>query len=127
MTDREEFVIEQIKSFQTVESNYVWKTSKYQYLPRELSVKFLHQQYIEWCDKNHHDKKENYDFYLRVFNEKFNVKFHKPKKDRCDKCEAYENTASKTPQLIEEHTLHIEEKENAMYPSWLHRTSIESL
>ena len=69
--------------------------------------------YIEWCDEIHHDKKENYDFYLRVFKEKFDLKFHKPKKDKCDHCEAYENIASKTPEMIEEHTLHIEEKENA--------------
>ena len=34
---------------------------------------------------------ELYDFYRRVFLEKFDLKFHKPKKDMCDTCGGFKN------------------------------------
>ena len=51
----------------------------------------MHKMYSEWCAEYGHEV-ENYNFYARVFREKFNLKFQKPKKDTCDKCETFSNT-----------------------------------
>ena len=60
-------------------------------------------------------KVEDYNFYRKVFDEKFNLKFHKWKKDKCNKCEAFTNTPVelRTQEQIEKHDCHIDEKENA--------------
>ena len=113
VADREQSVIEHIKKFKTVESHYVRKTSKGKYLPQELNIKSMHRMYVE--DGKDQERVETYDFYVRVFTEKFNLKFQKPKKDQCDKCEGFKNTPEelKTPEMVEDHDKHIDEKENA--------------
>ena len=79
-----------IKQFKVVESHYVRKESKYEYLPAELSVAEMYRMYTVWCS-NENYALESYDFYFRVFKERFNLKFQKPKKDKCDTCESYNN------------------------------------
>ena len=88
--EREETVIKHIKQFKVVESHYVRKESKYEYLPAELSVAEMYRMYTVWCS-NENYALESYDFYFRVFKERFNLKFQKPKKDKCDTCESYNN------------------------------------
>ncbi|XP_057305163.1 uncharacterized protein LOC130642101 [Hydractinia symbiolongicarpus] len=88
--EREKLVIEHISCFKVVESHYVRKDAKYEYLPKELSVAEMYRMYSEWCSKKGYTL-ENYAFYYRVFKEKFNLKFQQPKKDKCDTCEAYNN------------------------------------
>ena len=89
-TDREERVPEHIKSFKCLESHYSRAETTSQFLPVELSVKKMHTMYIKWCaEMDYHI--ESYDFYRRVFLEKFDLKFHKPKKDMCDTCEGFKN------------------------------------
>lgn len=46
--------------------------------------------------------------YRQIFNNGFNLEFHKPKTDRCDQCEAYRNNPDKTQKATENHRLHIE-------------------
>lgn len=108
---REKRIIKHICTFKAVESHYVRKTSKYQYLPDQLSCAVMHRLYVEECQKKK-IKAEDYKFYNHVFNRYFNLKFQKPKKDRCDKCFAYEHTLdeSKTPDLIAQHTTHLNDK-----------------
>ena len=77
--EREEVVINHIKQFKTIESHYVRKNVKQEYLPQELSVKVMHHMYIEWCEKQDLNP-ENYDFYKRVFKARFNLTFQKRKK-----------------------------------------------
>ena len=69
-----EMVIKHIKLFKIVESQYVCKRVKYEYLPEELSVNMMHKMYLEWCNEYGHEV-ENYNFYARFFREKFNLKF----------------------------------------------------
>ena len=71
--DQEELSIEHIKLLKVVESHYVRKTVKYEYLPEELSVSMMHQMYTEWCAENRYEV-ETYNFYNKVFREKFNLK-----------------------------------------------------
>ena len=113
ITEREKPIIDHICKFKTVESHYVRQSAKCRYLPSELTVQEMHRMYV----KEHTGKGtvENYDFYYRVFNERFYLKFHKNKKDNCDKCEDFKNIpeAQRTDEQIAEHDLHLDEKENA--------------
>ena len=106
VSDRENVVIEHISGFKTIESHYVSKTAKSQYLPQELTVKAMYRMYVD--DQQGHERVEKYDFYKRVFNEKFNLKFQKNKKDRCDKCETFKNLPeiAKTPEMVDKHNEH---------------------
>ena len=73
----------------------------------------MYRMYVD--DQQGHERVEKYDFDKRVFNEKFNLKFQQNKKDRCDKCETFKNMPeiAKTPEMVDGHNKHIEEKENA--------------
>ena len=97
----------------SVVSRYVRKESKYQYLPDTLNISEMHRMYTECCDEQGINA-ENYAFYKRVFNEHFDLKFHKPKKDECDKCTSFNNTpedAQSEEVCVEQE--HIKEKELA--------------
>ena len=112
VAEREEIVMRHIRMFKVVESHYVRKEVKYEYLPEDLTVSMMHNMYNEWCVENGHAT-ENYNFYSRVFREKFNLKFQKPKKDVCDKCQTYKNIPieSRSDEMKEKQEKHIEEKD----------------
>ena len=107
-------VVEHIKKFKVVESHYVRKASKFEYLPEELSVAAMHRMYKEWCNEQGYTV-ESEDFYRNIFKTKFNLKFNKPKKDACDICVSYANTPAdlRTKEMEEELQQHIKEKEMA--------------
>ena len=88
--ERERPVIEHIQQFLTVESHYVRGTANYQYLPEELTIKQMHRMNKKWCTEKGIETQESYDFHRRTFQTRFNLKMHKPKKDVCDLCTAYE-------------------------------------
>jgi hypothetical protein len=109
---REQFVIEHIKQFKVIESHYVRKNAKHEYLPTELSVAEMYRMYNEWRVKKGYPM-ETYDFYFRVFKEKFNLKFQIPKKDKCDTCETFKNldTSSLTDELKQEQQNHLKDRD----------------
>lgn len=111
---RQERVMEHIELFKVVESHYVRKDTKYQYLPDDLNITRMHQMYVQWCEEKNFVA-ENYAFYKRVFNEHFDLKFQKPKKDQCDKCTTYKNTPveARSDEAIAEQEHHISEKKLA--------------
>ena len=113
--EREVPVIEHIQQFLTVESHYVRRGCKWEYLPEELSVKEMHRMYKKYCAEKGYSKVESYDFYLRTFTSRFNLKFHKPKKDACDMCSIKENTPEKerSEEQIIAYKNHLNEKEAA--------------
>ena len=106
-----EKVVEHIYQVETVESHYVCKDTKFQYLPSTLSIKAMHRMYKIWCDKRNSNPVK-YDTYRTIINEKFNLKFQLPKKDRCDRCEAWENTKNeeRSPEDIQAKKEHDNEK-----------------
>ena len=69
-------VDEHIKMFEVVESHYVRKTDRHEYLPFELSVDDMHRMYEKWYVMKKYQK-EDYKFYHRIFTEKFDLKFQK--------------------------------------------------
>ena len=88
-------VKEHIMQFQVLESHYVRKESKYEYLPLGLSIAEMHRMYNEWRETKEYPK-VTYNFYATVFRECFNLKFQMLKKDKCDTCEAYRNQEPET-------------------------------
>jgi len=100
--------MEHIMSFQVVESHYVRRESKYEYLPTELNISVMYRMYKEWAATKNY-LIESYDFYYRVFHEKFNIKFQKPKKDVCD--QEYQNTENKTEGMKIEQQKHLQDKD----------------
>ena len=107
---RKQIVINHIMSFRCLKSHYVRKTRKEQFLPSELTLKGMHRMYIKYCQDNNY-KIESYDFYRRIFNRSFDLKFGKPKKDQCNTCTTFEN-GEKTPKDIKAHEKHIKDKEH---------------
>ena len=106
-------IIAHISKFKTVESHYVRKTAKCQYLPKELTVREMHRMYV--AERQGDEKAENYAFYFSVFSKRFNLKFQKNKKDKCNQCESFQNTPEdiRTEDQKEKQDLHLDEKENA--------------
>lgn len=84
-----ESVIEHINSFPRVESHYTRKDSNQDYLEEALTLSRMYALYvvktkeIGKIGKSIATKHHYYD----VFNTRFNISFHKPKKDQCDVCE----------------------------------------
>ena len=112
--ERQKNVMDHIQLFKVVESHYVRKESKYQYLPDTLNISEMHRMYTEWCDGQGINA-ENYAFYKRVFNEHFDLKFQKLQKDECDKCTSFNNTPedARSEEVCVEQEEHIKEKELA--------------
>jgi len=112
--ERQEKVIKHIQLFQVVESHYVRKDTKFEYLPDTLNITEMHRLYLEWCAEKDYIP-ENYSFYKRVFHEHFNLKFQKPKKDLCHKCTAFKNTPTeaRTKDACDQHEKHIKQKKLA--------------
>ena len=112
--ERQKNVMDHMQLFKVVESHYVRKESKYQYLPDTLNISEMHRMYTEWCGEQGFNA-ENYAFYKRVFNEHFDLKFHKPKKDECGKCTSFNNTPedAQSEEVCVEQEEHIKEKELA--------------
>lgn len=111
MTKGEEDVVAHVSKFKTVDSHYVRQTAKSQYLPEDLNVKAIHSMYLKDFTGSE-GKVKDYIFYYRIFTERFNLKFQRNKKDRCNKCEGFKNMPDekKTLETIEEHNMHIDEK-----------------
>ena len=73
----------------------------------------MYELYVDDC-KNKGQQYVKCGIYRRVFCEQFNLSFHRPKKDRCDKCEKYENATDIEKQsLEEEYRQHIIRKNEA--------------
>lgn len=112
---RDESVIEHIMSFNRIDSHYCRQRSKRQYLDPSLNRTKMWKMYLEWMEKNKPEEKTvSQKYYADIFNRKFNLGFHHPKKDQCDMCSVF-NLASPEQKLKmqESYNLHLKNKEVA--------------
>jgi len=79
-----------ILSFPTMESHYTRANTTRKYLEASLNLKQMYRLYHQECIGDN-VAPEKIAFYRKTFNEKFNLSFHKPKKDFCNYCAKYEN------------------------------------
>lgn len=98
-------VIDHIKSFPTVQSHYCRSSSMRQYLQPGLSVTKMYSLYLE---NSKSPVKEN--IYRKIFCERFNLGFHRPKKDVCDFCCEFKAQKNPSSDIIEKHEKHLQRK-----------------
>lgn len=112
-------VIDHINRFPAYHSHYTRiDNPNRKYLSPELNITQMHTLYKEWCRENHITPvKEHY--YRMIFNSKFNLQFHAPRKDTCKSCDKYqqiikvEENPEKRAELEREHNLHLRKAEKA--------------
>ena len=79
-------VIKHISSFPAIESHYCRSDSSRKYIDPLLSVS---RMYALFCEQSSGPVVIKESYYRGVFNANFNIGFHVPKKDRCNKCEKF--------------------------------------
>lgn len=97
-------IIAHIKLFPSVESHYIRKRSKRQYLSQHLNISKMYRLYTDWFP--HQDyipgQKASKRQYETIFNTMFNYSFFKPKKDLCGTCSLYEQADPIRKEALEE-------------------------
>ena len=74
-----------------MESHYCRSTSKRKYVECGLSKAKLYRMYRQWDVTVKSSQPVSEFVYGQIFDYEFNISFHKPKKDLCDKCAEFEN------------------------------------
>lgn len=104
-----------IDMFPRVPAHYCRSSSSKEYLERSLSLSKMYDLYIEYCRENKLTPEKKW-LYCHVFNEEYNIGFHKPKKDLCEICSEYDLKRQENAlngDLEEKYRTHIEAKLSA--------------
>lgn len=80
-----EIVRGHIRSFKGRKSHYSLKDTRRIYLPETLTVKKMHQMYL---DNKYPHKPISYESYRNIFLKDFNIGFGYPRSDTCSTCDA---------------------------------------
>ncbi|GFO29375.1 DNA-directed RNA polymerase 3, chloroplastic [Plakobranchus ocellatus] len=84
-------VHDHINSFTAIDSHYCRARTTKKYLDASLSVAKMYRFYEE-VYKEH--ERAFLDKYRQIFDEEFNLAFHKPKKDQCEICTSQRNNST---------------------------------
>ena len=79
-------VMNHIRSFPAVESNYCRSETTRMFLEAGLNVRKMYDLYLQMCSENNMEPVKQ-SYYRFIFKTEFNLAFHQPKKDRRDRCE----------------------------------------
>ncbi|KAK3914291.1 Otogelin [Frankliniella fusca] len=111
----EENVIEHINLFKPVPSHFCRAKSTRVYLDNCLNIKKMWRLYKEWMAKEKAGEQiKSEKYYRRIFNTKFNIVFHQPKKDLCDFCTVYTLSSNAQKAAMQaKYDLHLQHKANA--------------
>lgn len=101
-----------IKSFPCVASHYVRADTSRKYLDSCLNLATMYRLYDQWCIQNKRPKAK-LSAYRNIFNNNFNLGFHRPKKDQCRVCVAFENDNNSTEEMKKDYQIHLEKKQEA--------------
>lgn len=107
-TEAKNQVIDHINSFPRVESHYCRQSTKRQYLDPQLSVSKMHSLYRELPNVLNPVKES---MYRNIFNNEFNLAFHHPKKDRCDKCAEFHAKIRPTDKEKNDYAVHLKRRD----------------
>ena len=106
-TGKTDSLIDHINTFARVESHYLRKDSRRQYLEETLSLNKMFKLYIIWTKENNKPVSSRHHYY-DIFNTRFNISFFRSKTDQCTLCERYENSSGSDKQRLEnEYKLHL--------------------
>lgn len=106
--EAKDLVRKHINSFNCVESHYCRANTNKRYLDPSLNVSRMYDLYIEWLPKEMAPVKKS--MYSHIFNTEFNLAFHRPKKDLCDKCEEFKKIQDPSEEVIRLHDTHLKNK-----------------
>uniref|UniRef100_A0A6P7GHP5 Uncharacterized protein LOC114338962 n=1 Tax=Diabrotica virgifera virgifera TaxID=50390 RepID=A0A6P7GHP5_DIAVI len=102
-----------IDTIARMEGHYVRANSSRQYVEGGRTIKDLYSDFKSaQTEKN--EQIGSYITYCNIFTNEFDLSFHKPKKDQCDQCTAYEHIDRNGPSFAvedEKYQRHIKEKE----------------
>ena len=111
--EQREDVIAHINSFPVVDSHYCRAKTNKKYLEAGLAIEKRYDLYKQTCEKEKNTYVKS-SYYRYIFNTSFNINFHVPKTDRCEKCEEFRiKKTEKIPMTDEEkepHEKHLTEK-----------------
>ncbi len=108
-----------ILSFPTVESHYCRRDTARKYLNPSLNISKMYRLFlamghkIPGKDGMHRDVKISLSTYSKIFNTEFNLSFHRPKKDVCEKCLIYRNLVNPTDAEKSAFEDHVAKKEQS--------------
>lgn len=106
-----ESVIMHIKSFPLVRSHYVRERTDKEYLEAGLTISKMYRMYIQNMEQENKLSVATLRQYRDIFNTKFNISFHKPKKDQCETCASFEMVDEKQKaEMLEKYNKHISNK-----------------
>lgn len=106
-----------IESFPKMNSHYARKDTSREFLSADLNVRKMYNLFSSKCQTDGVDTCTE-KTYRKVFNEEYNISFHRPKKDLCSTCETYkikqkENlNDSETDEKYKEHIIRKEQARN---------------
>ena len=83
-----------IESFNKVESQYCRSTSHRQYLSSDMSINKMYRMYTTNMANTQQTAIATKHHYRDIFCNEYNLSSHKPKKDQCDVCAAFNNLSS---------------------------------
>lgn len=100
-----------ISSIPKIESHYTRAHSDKMYIDGSKTIADLYRDYKMDCEKEGKPF-ASHSMYSEIFNNEFNLSFFVPKKDKCNKCVAYENADEEGKKLLqEEYDAHHKEKQ----------------
>ncbi|KAF2887128.1 hypothetical protein ILUMI_19045 [Ignelater luminosus] len=102
-------VVAHINFFPRIEYHYCRSQTKKKYLGGSLNLTMMYRLYKDKC-KSESQKYVKKPIYEHVFNNRFNIGFHKPKKDQCSVWESYKNRSAKdASSLMQQHKDHLKD------------------
>lgn len=104
--DAKDEIRNHIKSFPVVESHYCRASSRKTYLESNLNLTKMYALYVESVERP-----QKIHVYRKIFDYEFNIAFHKPKKDVCDKCAEFRLNATPSDEQQLDYNAHISRKE----------------
>ena len=105
-TENISYIKRHIESFPVVESHYQRKGTKRMFLEQGLSISKMFELYKAKCLEDHMSPVSEM-VYRKIFCTEYNLSFHKPKKDTCSTCNAFEQK-KKANTITQEDEINIE-------------------
>lgn len=102
-------ICEHINSFPRTESHYLRSKTSREFIDGTLTIAEMWRLFVAKCQDNNIPSCK-FSTYSYIFNTKFNIGFHIPKKDQCGTCEKF-NNSNEIEKLEQENNLFIHRHE----------------
>lgn len=107
-----ENVKKHIMSYPCVPSHYCRAGTARKYLDSSLNIATMYRMYRQDCEEKN-EPCAKISFYRQTFSDNFNLGFHRPKKDQCRLCVAFDSNTNPTEEETTDHNAHLKKKDEA--------------